>query len=298
MSNKKLINAQNNPNNDFYTRYETIEEELVHYPNSFENKVVYCNCDDYRYSNFFKYFVINFNKLKLKKLVCTNFKNNVLSDKAFHVEISKVQDNIIVENILDVFQLPENFVHELEDNGDYRSFECLDLLSECDIVITNPPFSLFNDLAQRIARMHKDFIMLGPMTAFSYVKIFQMFKEGKLFSGVTLHTKPVMFETPDGTLIDFENIRWFSTLKPSAKNFKDLELTKEFKEENYQRIDNFNYLNVNRCADIPKDYKDIMAVPVGLIDYYDPDKFELIEVLRKNFVNGHEIFKRLLIRVK
>lgn len=258
-----LHRAKRTKNDEFYTYREDIEKELIHYKEHFKGKVVYCNCDDYSYSNFTKYFKDNFEKLGISKLVSTCY--NPTGKGKIEV-VSKGQTNRDV----------------LQGNGDFRSEEVVRLLKESDIVVTNPPFSLFREYIAQLMKYDKKFLVIGNMNAITYKEIFPLLKDDKMWIG---YTKPKEFVQPDGSSKKIGLVTWFTNLEIQKHNdFLDLR-GNYYSPEEYPKYDNYDAINVNRVKDIPCDYDGVMGVPVTFLDKYNPNQFEVLGLTtgRKEF---------------
>lgn len=303
MSKNKHLNKAKRLNNDeFYTQYATIEKELDHYDHHFKGKVIYCNCDDYTSSNFFKYFKNNYKRFGLKRLIATHLTEGGSAEKAVY-DGSK----ITVENI--------------EGNGDFRSEEAVNIMAEAGIVVTNPPFSLFRDFVKLLIEKDKDFIILGNINAVTYVDIFPHIKSGKILPGVNFNVSedfkvPAEYEklvktkrNSKGVLVStIPNISWYTTL-PHGK-FKGIKPTAIFEKDRYCKYDNYNAIDVPKVGLIPKNYEGVMGVPVNFLSRYDPKQYEILGSNRgvnqdetgyfgrSSFINGKETYKRLFIKQK
>ena len=301
-----LREARKNKNDEFYTRYEDIEAEVMKYREQFKDKVVYLPCDDpaEKKSEFWSFFVDNFDAFGLKKLIATHYEEN---GKAYKIWIDGDTSNDGFVNDGDAQQ------EDLQGNGDFRSPECVAIMNECDIVCTNPPFSLFREFVDTIMKADKKFLIIGNKNAFTYIKIFKLIKENKIWTGYNMVKQ---FKQPDGSIKKFGNICWFSNMTTIKYN-EEFVLTKEYNPINYPKYDNYDAIEVDRIANIPKDYYDVMGVPITFIDKYNPNQFEIlghtsssdkspeVEALRTNpkyrnrgFINGKEKYDRVLIRRK
>ena len=259
-----LKKAKKSKKDEFYTQLTDIEKELRHYKEFLKEKVVLCNCDDPRVSNFFHYFSFNFDKLGLKKLVTTYYKNQNAdlfsqneSEKAIYLEYS---GGMNTDNVPD----PEEIgIKHLTDDGDFRSKECIDLLKESDVVVTNPPFSLFRDYIKQLIQYDKKFLIIGHQNAISYKEIFKLIKENKLWLGYGFTRNMAHFINPN-----YEDYA----------SDEDLILYKTYSgnEDEYPKYENYNAINVDKVKDIPMDYKGGIGVPITFIDKYNPDQFEII----------------------
>ena len=313
-SNNKLHKAMKNKNDEFYTQLADIENELRHYREYFKDKVVFCNCDDPRVSNFFHYFSYNFEYLGLKKLITTCYKNqnmNLFSqnknEKAIYLEYTGVKGNNKIPDINEIG------IKALNGDGDFRSEECIELLKQADIVVTNPPFSLFREYVSQLIDYNKKFIIVGAKTAIGYKEIFKLIKENKIWLGYTPKLKT--FRVPDdyeGNLMVIENgvkyvknvgnVGWFTNLDVKYRH-NDLILNKKYNEKEYPKYDNYDAIEVSRTSDIPLDYDGIMGVPITFLEKYNPNQFEIIRFRKGNdnkdlSINGKYLFSRILIRRK
>jgi hypothetical protein len=288
--NKNLHAAKASKKDEFYTQLDDIERELRHYKDHFKGKVVLCNCDDPRISNFFHYFAHNFTELGLKKLITTCYKNQDRdlfsrndSERAIWLEYNGDKNDNRVPD-------PEEIgIHELRGDGDFRSDECIELLKQADIVVTNPPFSLFREYVQQLVSYAKSFLIIGQMNALHYKEIFKIIKENKVWLG---YSQPVAFMVPDNYEMrelrswrDAEgnnwrslgNAYWFTNLD-IAKRHEDLVLYKTYNDEEYAKYDNYEAIEVSKVANIPMDYDGFMGVPDAFLAKYNPDQFELIGI--------------------
>lgn len=292
MATKLMDNAKRNKADEFYTQLNDIELELKHYKEQFKDKVVFCNCDDPYESNFFKYFAINFNHLGLKKLIATcydnspvaytqmNFfgENKSVANKNHHpykIEITKVEDcnNDGAFDLSDVDYLLKNKSNTmtlLKENGDFRSDECVELLKESDIVVTNPPFSLFREYVEQLQNFNKQFIIMGNTNALTYKEIFKLFKEDKIRTGYTNFNVGMYFAVPNDCekyhkiINGIKYVRvstscWFTNL-PVKRHNEFLTLYKKYNASEYPKYDNFDAINVNKYTEIPYDYDGYMGV--------------------------------------
>ena len=319
--NNNLHSAKTNKEDEFYTQISDIEKELKHYKNHFKDKVVFCNCDDPRISNFFHYFSYNFEKLGLKKLITTCYKNqdrDLFSqndkEQAIYLEYEGDKNG---DNVPNPEEIGINF---LKGNGDFRSKECVELLKQADIVVTNPPFSLFREYIAQLFDADKKFLIVGSQNNVTYKEIFAYFKENKVWlgnnSGNMEFKVPDYYEPRQTRYWEDENgqkwrslgnICWFTNLDISRRH-ENLILYKNYSPEEYPKYDNYNAINVNKVAEIPLDYAGIMGVPITFLDKYNPEQFEIIGIDRyvednpnygRRFsINGSEIYARILIKNK
>jgi hypothetical protein len=287
--NKNLLSAKKGKNDEFYTQLEDIERELKHYKEHFRGKVVYCNCDDPRVSNFFHYFSYNFEKLGLKKLITTCYKNqsrDLFSDNqsevAIYLEYNGDKNGDNVPNVEEIG------VHTLNGDGDFRSYESITLLKGADIVVTNPPFSLFREYLAQLVAYDKKFVIVGHQNALTYKEIFPLIKENKLWLGygfkggashfINTHYEDYATATDrkEG-MIRVSGVVWFTNLE-IKKRHEDLPLYKTYfgNESEYPKYDNYDAINVDKTKDIPMDYTGIMGVPITFMDKYNPEQFEIL----------------------
>ena len=285
--NKSLSSAKNNKEDEFYTQLPDIEKELKYYRNHFKDKVVYCNCDDPRISNFFQFFALNFEKYGLKKLITTCYKNQERdlfstnnSESAIYLEYNGDKNG---NNLPDIEEIG---IKPLKGDGDFRSKESIDLLAQADIVVTNPPFSLFREYVAQLIEHNKKFVIIGHQNAISYREIFKLIKENKLWLGygfrggaghfINQHYEDYATATDrkEG-MIRVSGVHWFTNLD-ITKRHEDLILYKNYTPEEYPMYENFEAINVNKTKDIPFDYKGLMGVPITFLDKYNPEQFEII----------------------
>lgn len=293
--NNNLHIAKKIKDDEFYTRDVDIENEVFNYKDHFKNKVVYCNCDDPAWSEFFIYFRKNFKFLGLKKLISTHYSKDIENDKAYKLEC--------VEYTLDAEGLPAPHKIELKGNGDFRSEECIEFLKQSDIVCTNPPFSLFREYVAQLIEYDKEFLIIGSTNAITYKETFNLILEGKIWLG---NTNVKEFKKPDGEIKKFGNICWFTNLTHKKRNEKII-LWKNYSESDYKKYDNFDILNVDKVNEIPKDYKGLMGVPITFLEKYNPNQFELLGISNSarfighkclTLINGRKIYNRLIIKIK
>lgn len=291
MGNKSLRQARQAKNDEFYTQLSTIENEVRHYRKHFKGKTVYLNCDDPRESNFFHYFSYNFERLGLKKLIASCYKSqdfNLFSlhdanEKAVWLEYTGEKDGGRVPTAEAIG------VNHFEGDGDFRSEESIELLKEADIVVTNPPFSLFREYIAQLMEYDKKFLVLGNMNAITYKEIFPYIKDNKLWPGVSFN-KTIEFEVPDHydtskaidkdgkKIIKVPAISWWTNLDYPRRH-QDIILFREYKgnEDKYPKYDNYDAINVDKVADIPKDYSGAMGVPITFIGQWNPEQFEIVD---------------------
>ena len=329
-----LHDAKRNKFDEFYTQLVDIENELRHYKEHFRGKTVYCNCDDPRISNFFHYFSYNFQHLGLKKLITTCYKNQQRDlfskhdcEKAIKLEYDGFRDGERVPRVEDIG------ITHLKGDGDFRSEECIELLNEADIVVTNPPFSLFREYVVQLMEYNKKFIIIGNKNAITYKEIFSLIKENKLWIGYTSMSKDLLFDVPqdyasvllatkkegsaykivDGVVKGRSQSVWFTNLE-HKKRHEELILYKHYSPEEYPTYDNYDAIEVGTTVEIPADWDGVMGVPITFLDKFNPDQFEIIwttdrggdgmlESLKKPHtrydapvIKDKGIYKRILIR--
>lgn len=351
-SNSNLRKANKAKNDEFYTQLIDVEKELKHYKDQFRDKVVYCNCDDPFESNFFKYFASNFNALKLKKLIATSYKPSPIAntqiglfgnDKTLVVQKGRPKVNankLVINEVVDfdgdgafdirdiAEQLKANKNNEwspMEGDGDFRSPESVELLKQADIVVTNPPFSLFRDYVNQLVQYNKKFLIIGNTNAITYRDIFKLIKENKLRTGYTNFNVGMFFAVPN----DWEKFHhidingrklarvstscWFTNLDVE-KHKQDIILYKKYSEIDYPKYDYYDAIEVSKVQDIPMDYHKAMGVPVTFVDKHNPDQFEILDAIGRysmltgptketkgNYltkVNGIPKFARIIIKNK
>ena len=288
--NKNLAAAKRIKNDEFYTRLEDIEKELTNYKEYFKDKIIYCNCDDVEYSNFYKYFKDNFDELRIRKIIATNLS---LNKTAYKTEFDNNSKEVRTQ---------------LCGNGDFRSEECVELLKSADLVITNPPFSLFREYIAQLIKYNKKFLVIGNMNAASYKEIFPLFKNNQVWFG---NTSPKVFLTPDRTEKKFGNIVWYTNLENEKRHCR-IPLKEKYygNEGKYPKYDNYDAIEVSKVVNIPCDYDGLMGVPVTFLSKYCPEQFELIGhdhdltgdggagISDGQFIcNGKNVYKRVLIKL-
>ena len=287
MANERFDNAKKNKNDEFYTRLEDIEKELNHYKEYFKGKTIFCNCDDPRISNFFKYFALNFNEFGLKKLISTCYKNQDVDlftqndcEKAVYIEYTGNPNDPTSTD----FSTIE--VKELKGDGDFRSQECIELLKQSDIVVTNPPFSLFREYVAQLIKYDKKFIIVGHQNAISYKEIFSLIKDNKLwlgygFKGGAAHFINTHYEDYASAgdhkegMIRVSGVVWFTNID-IKKRHEELVMYKTYNPEEFPKYENYEAINVDKSTDIPMDYDGVIGVPITFLDKYSPDQFEIV----------------------
>lgn len=263
--NANLHKAKDAKNDEFYTQLTDVAKELMHYKAHFKDKIVLCNCDDPTWSAFWKYFHLNFAELGLKKLISTHYDRE---EATYKMEYTGGDDNDIEVGV----KTP------LEGNGDFRNKECLDLLDECDIVVTNPPFSLFREYVAMLMEHEKKFLIIGNKNAITYKEFFPLLKDNKVWIG---GTNVKEFLQPDGSIKKFGNIGWFTNLDV-AKRHEKLILWKKYTPEEYPKYDNYDAINVDKVSEIPCNYDGVMGVPITFLDSYNPEQFEILGYTAKD----------------
>lgn len=354
--NSNLARASREKNDEFYTRLTDIEKELRHYRKHFKGKIVFCNCDDPFESNFFKYFVLNFNRLGLKKLIATCYVDSPIAhqqlslfdimggseeskDKPYKAVVTKVYDatgdgGIDMLDVKELFLSGENELTELKGDGDFRSDECIELLKESDIVVTNPPFSLFREYVSILLEHNKDFLIIGNMNAITYKEFFPYIKDNKVWVGSKSFSggmdmifpkeqfdpnkvKKYQIDEDGNYIINIMGCIWFTNLD-LRKRHEEMILVHKYDADKYPTYDNYNAIEVSKVKNIPYDYDGVMGVPITFLDKYNPDQFEIIgsdfqvkdglidEIIKpgwdgkldRGYVNGVRKYSRLLIRNK
>lgn len=300
-TNKTLQQAKKSKSDEFYTVLSDVEKELKHYKKHLKGKVVLCNCDDPRTSNFFHYFSYNFEKLGLKKLITTCYKSQNMElfsrhDTAQAIYLEYEGD----KNHNKVPDPAEIGIKKLVGDGDFRSDECIQLLEKSDVVITNPPFSLFREYVTQLVEHNKKFLVIGTWNAITYKEIFKLIKENKLWIGVNSNRNFSGFIVPDhyplhGTearidengnrIISSNNTCWFTNMDNSKRHEK-LILYKSYNEEEYPKYDNYDAIEVAKTNDIPIDYTGVMAVPITFLNKYNPDQFEILGIMDRANSSG------------
>lgn len=316
--NLNLNKARIEEEDEFYTKLTDIEKELRHYKKYFKNKTIFCNCDDPESSNFWKYFELNFEHLGIKKLISTHFET---SKPSYKLELVKEKNNDGKVNSLDVVTTP------LRQNGDFRSPECIEFLKESDVIVTNPPFSLFREYVAQLIDYQKDFLIIGNQNAITYKEIFPLLRDDKIWLGY--HSGDMEFMVPNYyeprktryreengiKYRSFGNMCWFTNID-IQKRHEDLILYKNFygNEDDYTQYDNYDAINVNRVNSIPCDYLGVMGVPITFMDKYNPEQFTVIGLIAGNikglagiptktgkdgpYINGRLKYGRILIKRK
>jgi hypothetical protein len=337
--NKNLHSARTAKTDEFYTQLVDIEKELKHYKDQFRGKVVYCNCDDPYESNFFKYFASNFNALGLKKLITTSYSGSPIvggqlplfqvagtkGKQPFKIEIKEVPDTdkdgaINLDDVKYLLKHDKNTATPLKGSGDFRSDECIELLGRADIVVTNPPFSLFREFVAQLMEHKKKFLILGDQNAITYKETFGYIKDDKLWLGYD-NGGTKWFQVPMDYDITTESrkkivngvkyfsmgrILWFTNLD-TTKRHENLILYKKYTSKEFPKYDNYDVINVDKVSDIPMNYKGVMGVPITFVDKYNPKQFEILGVANSarwigykclTLIQGRKIYNRILIKLK
>jgi hypothetical protein len=339
--NQNLHKASKEKKDEFYTQLSDIEKEIKNYKSQFRGKVVYCNCDDPFESNFFKYFASNFRELGLKRLIATSYKPSPIANTQLNlfgevIEVGKPKgrpkmtaNKLIINEVDDIDgdgafdlrdiaeQLKANKNNEwspLKGEGDFRSEESIELLKQADIVVTNPPFSLFREYVAQLVEHDKKFLILGSQNAITYKEIFKLIKENKLWLGYD-NGGTKWFQVPEGYDIQTESrikivngvkyfsmgsILWFTNLD-TTKRHEELTLYKKYNPEEYPKYDNYDGINVDKVSEIPMDYSKAIGVPITFIDKYNPKQFEIIRFRKGDddkdlAINGKYTYFRILIK--
>lgn len=335
-----LNTAKKNKADEFYTQMVDIENELRHYQDQFSDSTVLCNCDDPYESNFFKYFAINFNFLHLKKLIAISYKGSFFAGKqlslfdsqrlsikstsekpAYKIEISEVNDEnddgaIDLDDVEYLIANRKNTLSTLEGDGDFRSFESVEILKQADVVVTNPPFSLYREYITQLVEYDKKFIILGNQNAVTYKEIFPLLRENKLWLGYYsgdmefvvpdyYEPRPTRYREENGIKYrSMGNICWFTNID-IQKRHENITLYKQYSSKDYPLYDNYNAINVDKVAEIPYDYDGVMGVPITFLDKYNPDQFEIVGdemslgiEKGRGYINGRRLYSRIFIRHK
>lgn len=297
---KKLREAKKAKRDEFYTQLTDIEKELKHYRDQFAGKTIYCNCDDPESSNFFVYFVLNFNFLKLKKLITTHYvSESSPSSDSYSLTVTPENIDAVLVNNADIdYDALKTLREPLTGNGDFRSDACVEFLKESDLVVTNPPFSLFREYVAQLFEYGKQFIIIGNINAVTYKDIFQHIMANELGAGYSFN-KVMYFEVPDDyprydhiaefgkKVAKVAGIAWFTNMD-THKRHETLDLFRRYKghESDYPHYDNYDAIEVSKVVNIPEDYDGVMGVPITFIDKYNPDQFEIL-----GMTNGRDDYK-------
>ena len=298
--NRNLHKAKKEKNDEFYTRIEDIQLEMSRYKRHFKNKTVLCNCDDPLESWFVKYFSLSFEHLGLKRLIATCYRNN--GGELFSaLNPSERGKLVIYDGDKNGNRMPDRSEFEIQDldgDGDFRSQECIEYLQQADIVVTNPPFSIFREYVAQLIEYDKKFLILGSANAITYKEIFPLIKENKLWLGVYNGMKKFML--PDGSEKSFGNIVWYTNMNHNIRN-EGVLLYREYKPEKYPKYDNYDAIEVSKVSEIPEDYDGVMGVPITFLTKYNPKQFEIFGCRKGNDgidvrVNGVDKYFRVFIR--
>ncbi len=320
--NDSLHKAKKAKADEFYTQLSDIENECRHYKEHFKGKTILCNCDDPRVSNFFFYFSANFEYLGLKRLICTCYKNNNINlfssgnaEKAVYIVYDGDKNG---NHSVDEAEIE---IKELKGDGDFRSKECIELLKQADIVVTNPPFSLFREYVAQLMAYEKKFLIIGNMNAITYKEIFKLIKENKIWLGNGFSGGNAYFSVPENAnreyangvyneetkLVKFRNCCWFTNIDHSKRHEK-LILYETYNPEKYPKYESYNAIEVSKTKAIPMNYYGVMGVPISFLDKYNPEQFEIIGLDRyvednPNYghrfkINGKETYARILLKRK
>lgn len=337
---------------DFYTQYEDVAKEMIKHREQLKGKTVLCNCDDPFESAFFRFFVLNFDKLGLAGLISTCYADSQIAGQEYPLEgitgayktvVTKIPDETLMRpdgslDLESLFSMPGNSLTHLAGDGDFRSNECETLLENADIVVTNPPFSLFREYISLLVRHEKDFIILGNMNAVTYKEVFPLFRDNKVWYGESIRSGDRKFYVPDSyplnaascgiddkgrRFIRVKGVRWFTNLETSRRH-EPLALTCNYTPDVYPQYENYDAINVGRTQNIPFDYDGVMGVPITFLDKYSPDQFEIVMLANGNartnipsntltkvkyrphpedrggvgIINGQRVYVRILIRRK
>lgn len=290
---QKLAKAKRDKKDEFYTQRVDIENELRHYKEHFKDKVVLCNCDDPRESEFFKYFVENFEALGLKRLIATCYKSqdvDLFSQGDCERAICQIYEGDTNGNM--TLDDNEVCVRYLEGDGDFRSPECIEILKQADIVVTNPPFSLFREYVAQLMRFNKKFLIIGNVNAITYKEFFPMIRDNKVWMGVSIHSGDRKFCVPNDyplnaagcgvdengkRFIRVKGVRWWTNLDYPQRH-ENMPLYKKYSPDEFPKYDNYDAINIDKSSDIPYDYDGIMGVPITFLDKYCPEQFEIIDI--------------------
>ena len=288
-TNANLHKAKDTKNDEFYTQFTDVSKELMHYKQNFKDKTVLCNCDDPTLSAFWKYFHLNFLALGLKKLISTHYDK---TQPTYKMEYTGGNDNDIEVGVKT----------SLEGNGDFRNQECLDILDEADIVVTNPPFSLFREYVAVLMEHEKKFLIIGSLNAVKYSECFPFIMNNQMWLG---NNNVHNFMQPDGTVKKFGNINWYTNLD-FAKRHEKIILWKEYNDKEYPKYETYDAIEVSKVTNIPVNYNGIMGVPISFMSKYNPEQFEIVGEfnhgsdnifdLAKPIINGKELYPRIAIR--
>ena len=300
-ANKNLHQAKKAKNDEFYTQPTDIEKECFHDREHFRDKVIYCNCDDARESNFFKYFAMNFEFFGLKKLITTGYKADG-KGVCLVYEGDKNGNKVADDN--------EIQITELKGNGDFRSEECIELLKQADIVVTNPPFSLFREYVAQLVEYEKKFLIIGNKNAITFKEIFPLIKDNKMWLGHSItsgdrefrvpknyitHSPSLRFDENENKYIRVPGVTWFTNLE-HKKREEELILYKQYSSDYYPKYDNYDAIEVSKTCEIPMDYDGVMGVPITFLFKHNPSQFEIVALgnSRENFTPNKDYINPVL----
>ncbi len=313
--NKALGDAKKQKKDEFYTQLSDINNELRHYTQHFEGKVVFCNCDDPYESNFFKYFAANFNALKLKRLVATCYAGSSVAGRQLDLfgdttepepSRKRIPHKIVINEVTDVngdgridladvewlIKNDKNVLSRLEGDGDFRSAECVELLKESDVVVTNPPFSLFREYVAQLIQYGKKFLIIGNLNAIHYKEIFPLFRDDKMWLGASIHSGDRKFTVPETYPLDaaacgidengqrfirVKGVRWFTNLDYRQRH-EEFVFVRRYNPIDYPKYKNYDAIEVAKTADVPEDWDGLMGVPDTFLDKYNPEQFEIVGI--------------------
>ena len=344
--NTSLNSAKKAKNDEFYTQLPDIEREVSRYRSQLKGKVIFCNCDDPYESYFFKYFAMQFNSLGLKKLIATCYTGSPIANtelslfdhepvedkttKSPHkIEIVEVDDYnadgaVDLADVEYLLRNHKNTLTRLKGNGDFRSAECIELLKQADVVITNPPFSLFREYVAQLMEYKKKFLIIGSMNAITYKEIFKLVQENQLWVGYGFANGNAYFKvTPDNAdyasgvynpetgTVKFRNVHWFTNLE-TIKRYEEFKFYKTYNTRDFPKYDNYDAIEVSKLMEIPVDYDGCMGVPITFVDRYNPNQFEILGQTGvidpenicleykggRPYIDGKRLYSRILIRKK
>ena len=300
-TNKLMQQAKKSKSDEFYTVLSDIEKELRHYRPHFRDTVVFCNCDDPRVSNFFHYFSYNFEQLQLRKLITTCYKSQNIelfsrneNESAVYLEYNGDKNGNRVPDPQEIG------IKSFSGDGDFRSEECISLLKQADIVVTNPPFSLFRDYVAQLVQFEKKFLIVGTWNAITYKEIFKLIQSDQLWIGVNsnrnfsgfivpphypLHGTEARVDANGNRIVSMNNTCWFTNLD-NQKRHEQLILYRTYNENDYPAYDNYDAIEVSKTNDIPMDYEGVMAVPITFLNKYNPEQFEILGIMDRANSSG------------
>ena len=310
--NDSLNTANKAKRDEFYTQLSDIENELKHYRKHFRGKTVYCNCDDPTVSNFFRYFHLNFAKLGLKRLITTCYKNQ-------QPNIFSPHDCEAAVGVEHTGNGTEPSIFQLSEDGDFRRIECIELLQQADIVVTNPPFSLFREYIAQLVEHNKDFLIIAHQNAITYKEVFSLIQNKKVWLGYGFRGGAAHFIAPNYEdyavasdhkegMIRVSGVVWFTNLDHTKRN-EDLILFKRYSPDEYPQYDNYDAISVDKTANIPVDYAGSMGVPITFLNKHNPDQFEIVgmdnfilprlgDSRGRFYLKGKRLYSRIVIRNK